>query len=362
MRAAARLATRSRPRHVNVYSRCAAVTSAVLPPATRALSPAIQGRSGGGRQLGLADPSRSRVRALQHPRLLPRVTLALLLALACGCVRPALPAGGGVLPQPSAPVLLAVVTWNVHVGAGDLRGLIEAVRSGTLTAGIPADALFLLQEAVDDGDQAVSAVAAGAGMTAAFSPVREVNGRLRGNAILSTMAIGAPRTIALPQERQPRGAVMAEVQLGGRPLFVASVHLENRVSWLRGGLLSDGARGRQAAALVAALPAGHGIVGGDLNTWLGANEPAWKRLAARFPVIPGIRLRPTFRDRLVLDHLFFDLPADWTVTRTVLADTYRSDHHPVLAVISLPPGVAPRGADSPTRRGNPAIDRRAGAA
>jgi hypothetical protein len=42
---------------------------------------------------------------------------------------------------------------------------------------------------------------------------------------------------------------------------------------------------------------------------------------------------PTFRDRLVLDHLFFDLPDGWRAERRVVADRYRSDHHPVLGLL-----------------------------
>jgi len=37
---------------------------------------------------------------------------------------------------------------------------------------------------------------------------------------------------------------------------------------------------------------------------------------------------------IVLDHLFFDLPDGWSVTRRVLKDAYGSDHHPVVAVIT----------------------------
>ena len=110
--------------------------------------------------------------------------------------------------------------------------------------------------------------------------------------------------------------------------------MENRVSWLKGGLLSDTARGRQAEALLRALPPDEpGIVGGDLNTWLGVHEPAWQVFRRRFPDTPAELLEPTFRDRLVLDHLFFDVPAGWQVTRRVLHDRYGSDHHPVIGVL-----------------------------
>jgi endonuclease/exonuclease/phosphatase (EEP) superfamily protein YafD len=71
-----------------------------------------------------------------------------------------------------------------------------------------------------------------------------------------------------------------------------------------------------------------------MNTMLGPAEPAWQVLSKRFPDTPADRPRPTFRDRLVLDHLFFDLPDGWTVTRRVVPERYGSDHHPVIGVVT----------------------------
>jgi endonuclease/exonuclease/phosphatase family metal-dependent hydrolase len=171
-------------------------------------------------------------------------------------------------------------------------------------------------------------------LSAFFAPVRYDGRRTRGNAVLSTQPLLDARVIALPAQRQPRGAVAAAIDLRGSRIFVASTHLENRVSWLKGGLFSDRARGRQAEALLRALPAeGPGILGGDMNTWLGDREPAWRTFAQRFGDSPSGKVRPTFRDRLVLDHLFFDLPLEWHGSRRVLEDAYGSDHHPVIGVI-----------------------------
>jgi endonuclease/exonuclease/phosphatase family metal-dependent hydrolase len=213
----------------------------------------------------------------------------------------------------------------MHGGRGDLRRLIADLEGGRLTPGAPRDYVILLQEFVNRGDVPGSATRA---LTLFTSPVRGATG----NAILSTIPLEASRTIDLPRERQPRGAVFATIRIGGNALFVVSTHLENRLGWLR-GLFGDRARGRQADALLQALPQGHGIVGGDFNTMLGPNEPAWRALSDRFPDTPGEH-EPTFRDRLVLDHLFFDLPDGWGVTRRVIRDQYGSDHHPVIAKIT----------------------------
>ena len=167
-----------------------------------------------------------------------------------------------------------------------------------------------------------------------FIPVRNDGRRIRGNAIIATRPLLDTRAIELPRERQRRMAAVAELDVAGHHIFVASAHLENRVSWLKGGLLSDNARGRQAEALLRALPATEpGILGGDMNTWLREREPAWQAFFRRFDDTPIAGIRPTFRDRLVLDHLFFDLPPDWHASRRVLEDAYGSDHHPVVGVI-----------------------------
>jgi endonuclease/exonuclease/phosphatase family metal-dependent hydrolase len=258
---------------------------------------------------------------IQNSRL-AIATVALLLAAACAPPRVA-----PVAPAPPRPALVAVLTWNLDAGRGDLPRLVADVASGGLTGAMPADYILLLQEA---RAPAVAAVATARGLHVYFAGVRDPGA---GNAIVSTQPLQETRTIALPRERQPRNAATATVTIGGMPLFVVSAHLENRVSWWRGGLLSDSARGRQAAALLQALPSdAPGIVGGDLNTWLGPAEPAWRQLAARFPETPEPQ-EPTFHERLILDHLFFDLPDGWMATTQVLRERYASNHHPVLGLV-----------------------------
>lgn len=251
-------------------------------------------------------------------------------------------------------MLLAVVTWNMNASRGDLPRLLDDLAAGRLTDAPPSPYLVLLQEAIEGGDRDVRAVAAARGLSAYFSPVRRSPLRTSGNAIVATMPLEDVRVIDLPRERQPRAAIAATIAVGGRPLFVVATHLENRLGWLR-GLFGDRARGRQAAALLQAIPAqGPGILGGDLNTMLGPSEPAWRALIDRFPDTPQ-RPAPTFRDRLVLDHLFFDLPEAWTATRRVIADRYGSDHHPVIGTIhagSAAAGPERRGT-RPTRQARP---------
>jgi endonuclease/exonuclease/phosphatase family metal-dependent hydrolase len=210
----------------------------------------------------------------------------------------------------------------MHAGRGDLRQLRYDLASGALTGAVPTDYVLLLQEAIQPVDAA--------GLSFFFGTVRGHSG----NAVLSTRPLLNAHVVTLPRERQPRSAIAASIRLDAATLFIVDVHMENRVAWWR-ALFSDTARGEQAAALLRDLPQGDGILGGDLNTWLGPNEPAWRAMLQRFPDTPRDPPEPTFHNRLVLDHLFFDLPERWTVaSRRVISNAYGSDHHPVIAVLS----------------------------
>jgi endonuclease/exonuclease/phosphatase family metal-dependent hydrolase len=237
---------------------------------------------------------------------------------------------------PTAPVSLAVITWNLHRGVGDLPRLVADLAGGRLTPTPPRDYVLLLQEAVTNVPADPVRIARERQLAVVYEPVVATAVRVTGNAILSTRPLTGTRIIALPRVRQPRLAVAATITVADVELFLVNVHLENRVSLWRGLLFSDGPRGHQATTLLAQLPEGPGIAGGDLNTWLGPAEPAWKAFSARFPDTPNEPLEPTVRDRLVLDHLFFDVPDGWQVERRVLPDTYGSDHHPVIGVIRTP--------------------------
>jgi Endonuclease/Exonuclease/phosphatase family len=245
--------------------------------------------------------------------------------IACGArTSLATPSAGDPAPD------LVIVTWNLHDGAGDLTRLLADLVAGKLTDGVPVGHyLLLLQEAAPE----IIEFARTRGLSAYFEPVHPT----RGNAIVSTHPLLDARTIELPRERQRRVAVVATLQMDYSNLQVVSTHFENRVSWWRGGLFSEGARLRQAEALIAALPPdGPVVVGGDFNAWLGRDEPAWRALARRFPDGPPPPAQPTFRRRLFLDELFFDLPEGWRVDRSIIDNRYGSDHHAVLGLLQFP--------------------------
>jgi endonuclease/exonuclease/phosphatase (EEP) superfamily protein YafD len=256
-------------------------------------------------------------------------TLILILLLATGCVGHPAP----LRPNVGRPILLAVVTWNMGAGVGDLSRLLADLSSGRLTGVAVPNFLVLLQEATESSLEEATALRLGP-LPTFFVPVRRDALRTTGNAIVANVPLADRRIIDLPRERQPRAAAAATMVVGRERLFVVSAHLENRLGWLQ-GLFGDRARRRQAHALLAALPpTGHGIVGGDMNTMLGPSEPALEAFRERFTDKPRAPSQPTFRDRLVLDHLFFDVPDGWAVSQRVLRDTYGSDHHPVLGLVA----------------------------
>jgi endonuclease/exonuclease/phosphatase family metal-dependent hydrolase len=286
--------------------------------------------------------------------------------------------GSHVLPEPPEPVdSLLVVSWNIHVGGGDVRLFTEQLRSGMLTDGVPVrHFVLLIQEAYrsdvdmpDPGDAGrgaariapdpptserlpIDELAQELGLSFVYVPSMrngpvsaDGSGEDRGNAILSTLPLYDPVALELPVVRQRRVAVVAMVggvTSGGSAweLQVASVHLENR-----GGrdLVGVSGRAEQAAWLLQALPpAEHAVLGGDLNTWVqGANEPAKRVLRRRYPATPSALPRgPTHASHLVvrghLDFLFARLAGGRMNDYDRAASAYGSDHFPVLAWVHLP--------------------------
>ena len=211
---------------------------------------------------------------------------------------------------------LAVVSWNVHVGGGDVEGFIQRLRSGEFTGGVPVTHFaLLLQEAYREGDDVPASVADDApvpraivehapdgsrrdirvlsertGLHLFYAPSMR-NGRSgttaapedRGAAILSTLPLTDLQVIELPFERQRRVALAATIAgttVSGAPwrLRIADVQVDTSLALTRGGPFA--ARKRQAEALIEALTIAAPdstmpmIVGGDFNTWLGPKEPA----------------------------------------------------------------------------------------
>lgn len=262
----------------------------------------------------------------------------------------------------SPPGVLTVVSWNTHVGGGDIRSFVETLRAGPGGGRPVTHFVLLLQEVYRTGaavparlppgaksarrlhhgppgvDRDIESTARALQLNLLYAPSMR-NGDSadtredRGNAILSTLPLEDAIAIELPHERQRRVAVAATIRLtraDGRvvPIRFTSVHLTNMVGH-HGWIFSEPGRTRQARALASALPDGPLIVGGDLNTWFGAWDGAYREVARRVPAARGSDSRPTFMF-LRLDHLFFRSPGQWAFTFRRAESRFGSDHYPLV--------------------------------
>jgi endonuclease/exonuclease/phosphatase family metal-dependent hydrolase len=264
---------------------------------------------------------------------------------------------------------LAVVSWNVEVGGGNLDALLDRLIADRHSAFV-----VLLQEAYRGGSlvppaidavprrispsppsgirHSIVEIAERRGLSLVYVPSMRnganepPRGEDRGNAILSTLPLSDVRAIELPFEHQRRVAVAATVQLpvpaderGRRSaLRLVCAHLDTRTSWLRGGFLWFG-RARQARALLRAIgpidvPT---ILGGDFNSWLGGLEPDVRQTRRHFPDTPPPDVHVTFpllgSAGFHLDHLFVRLPGNWRVELSTWRGRWGSDHYPIVAFV-----------------------------
>lgn len=261
---------------------------------------------------------------------------------------------------------LCVISWNMALGAGDLRGLVDDLRrtrgdvplvlllQEVYRAGpeVPApDRLRIRFASKLGGDRArqeVEAMAETLGLNLYYVPSMRNGGpgdsdEDRGNAILSSLPLEELAAIELPFERQRRVALAATITgktSKGRPwqLRVVSAHLDNLAgpgrAWIVGG---EYARLRQARALVEHVgPDDAVILGGDFNTWFGFQELTYSALARVFPDTHVEDRRATFAGLLRLDHLFFRLPDGWTAAFRRADARYGSDHYPLVGTVAFP--------------------------
>lgn len=280
-----------------------------------------------------------------------------------------------VAHRDTAPVRVdsvAVVTWNVHLGAGQVEQFVADLRSGTLTGAPVQHFVLLLQEARRSGEAVPSPMPSAArsprqlgepdaasvdigitaerlGLNLFYVPSMRNGAHApedRGNAILTTLPMTELSAIELPFLAQRRIAVAATLPLldaAGtvRPVRVTSVHLDIGSDGRRPLALFGPGRTLQATALAEALAGGRNdVVGGDFNTWsLSFLERALTRMQADFPDFPAGPGKPTFYTAgvvpLVLDHLFLR-GADVHGRAPARVDhRYGSDHYPLLAWIRL---------------------------
>jgi endonuclease/exonuclease/phosphatase family metal-dependent hydrolase len=322
----------------------------------------------------LSTPPTSRVEAAQPAS--PRAEIRYRLHPspdrgAAEAARWAAAVGPAVIESHSAAVAvddLAVVSWNLHGDAGDLEALVNRVRDGDLLGPPPAGVILLLQEAVrhsadvpallpPDGRFArplsssadsrldLQETARKLGLSLAYVPsMRNGRGQQdRGNAILSSLPFDAVEAFELPLGRQRRVAVSLTVRTASpsRPLLrFVSVHFDTAVSFSHGGPARW--RRRQAEAVIAALASVElpTVIGGDLNTWWGEDEPAVSAMRDAYPEAVDrhsgvLTWRGPAGAGNRLDYLFA-AGCNRTVEVDRLTNRFGSDHHPIYARMRLP--------------------------
>jgi endonuclease/exonuclease/phosphatase family metal-dependent hydrolase len=304
------------------------------------------------------------------------------IARACSSVGPAV-----YVPPPSVESnlpfddRLVILSWNAHVGAGDIIALVEALRGGRLTGGEPVrDFIVLLQEVFRRGPALpntapgmriprrievspptgrrfdVVEVAQALGLGVFYLPSMRNGDELgveaedRGNAILSTRPLSQLAGIELPFERQRRVAAVATVmgvdsQGNAWRLRLVSAHLDATASFRRLWVFAAAIRARQAAHLAGVLaddmPT---VIGVDLNSWAGGtSESAYRTFRDSYPQTPAPAAEFTFRGG-TLDYVFLRLPSQWFSTFGVVDGFFGSDHRPLIGRIDL----MPRSASTPS--------------
>jgi endonuclease/exonuclease/phosphatase family metal-dependent hydrolase len=276
--------------------------------------------------------------------------------------------GPPVLIASEAPPMdvkrLAVVTWNVHVGGGQVEDFVKAHWTDRGQTGM----VLLLQETYREDERVPDALPKGFKVPSAIRPkprtvdILELAERLgmsvtyvpsirngqatesgqredRGNAILSTEPLSDVRAIALPFGKQRRVAVAATVTPRGsalRPLRVVATHFD-----IGGSRVAQAEAFAERVADLSDLPL---IVGGDFNSPGGLGDKAVQAVSQRIPMEScGTGRTFTWPQRFNLlaildfgrfDFLFSNLgAAGLTRQCQTIDDWFRSDHRPVILTV-----------------------------
>ena len=234
-------------------------------------------------------------------------------------------------PSMSTPGELTIASYNIHKGVGTDRRR-DLARTAAVIAEIGADILALQEADTRFGTRRglldLESIRRDLGLIPVpLDSVGEAHG-WHGNLLLVRNAlVQQVHQIKLPG-LEPRGALVSDLLIAGKPLRVVNVHL---------GLLSA-SRTAQARALIEKIAAMQGrptLLMGDLNEWR-AGSRAFQTLSKHFTIAPA---RPSFPsrlpwlalDRMMLSHgELFDVAAhDSPLSRRA------SDHLPIKARLQL---------------------------
>ncbi len=292
-------------------------------------------------------------------------------------------------PRPAEGDSLAVVSWNILIGGGDVPRFLQDVlgyscqlRSLGLTADF-SHFVLLIQEAYRRSEEVpdvaelfqfpprivpesppagwpdIVELARHCGLALYYAPSQRngpetLDGERedKGNAILSTLPLGDPIAIELPFEAGRKVAIGATVGgPGPTQLRIVSVHLDVASTLYRTLTRANTARLRQSLGLLEALalvetrgaavrPCGQlphpvaTVTAGDFNTW-SAGESAIDQMRSCFPDSPPWDGNSTYR-AFPTDFIFFRRGGKGSVrylegSERRVEERYGSDHHARIA-------------------------------
>jgi endonuclease/exonuclease/phosphatase family metal-dependent hydrolase len=252
---------------------------------------------------------------------------------------------------------LQIISWNVHVGGGQVAHLVDILRRQTDAARAEETGIvLLLQEMFRAGDDVplsfpsfirppgriapkrltseIGRLADELGMSVAYVPsmrngdvFRGTDREDRGSAILSTEPLRDATAIELPMLKQRRVVVMATVTPRGShvpPVRVMATHFDTL-----------GPRGTQARALakfIGGLSVEPPLVlGGDLNALWGERDTTVRTLSAVMKMEPCGTGSTHLLGRF--DYIFSTLGDTPPRECATLRDKYSSDHRPLLLTL-----------------------------
>lgn len=254
---------------------------------------------------------------------------------------------------------ITVLTYNVH-GCRGGDGVLDPARIAEVIARSEADIIGLQELDVgrkrSGGIDQARAIAAHLNMMAHFHPAMHARGEKYGDAILTHFPSRLIKAGAIPSVGEPRGALMAAIDLGPAEIVVANTHLG---LWRR-------ERIAQTSVLMGPTWLGHPEVRGRPTIFMGdfnavPRSTPYRRIVGELRDVQHARGGPakaTFPARfplLRLDHIFVSSDIEVAEARVVADQMARraSDHLPLMARLTLTP-AEPEMAETPSTTSEPA--------
>jgi len=223
-----------------------------------------------------------------------------------------------------------VATYNVHRAIGS-DGRTDPQRILAVLREIDADVYALQEvEAHDDGADMLAWLGKELGFHAVPGTTLKRKDGHFGNGLLTRSPVRGRRTTDISwRGREPRGAIVVDVDCGGRELRVVATHLGLRPAERRDQV-------QQLLHLFRERPDDHSILLGDLNEWFLWGRPL-RRLHRHFKQTPSLATFPSFLPLLALDRVWAHprgMLKRIAVHKTPLARK-ASDHLPLVATLEL---------------------------